>query len=204
MYEAGILGPDCHIAHMIFLDDEEVECAGGTHTGIAYCPVSHGIFGLGTMRLADLRRAGVVIGLGYDGAVAGFRNDMFEQMKIAVIIQRLAAEDPTVSGPAEALELATREGARFMGFDAGVLAPGKLADITVVAVSGAHHTPRMDPIPAVAYGGRCSDVRLTIVGGEVIFEDGRCTRVDDDEVMAEAQVSVDRLLARLDLPILRR
>lgn len=203
MYEAGILGPDCHIAHMIFLDDEEVERAGETHTGIAYCPVSHGMFGLGTMRLADLRRSGAVIGLGYDGAVAGFRNDMFEQMKTAVMIQRLAAQDPTLSGPAEVLELATREGARFLGIDAGILAPGKLADITVVCIEGAHFTPRMEPVPAVAYAARSSEVRMTIVGGEVIFENGRCTKVDEDDVMAEAQASVDRLLDRLDLPILR-
>jgi len=203
MYDAGILGPDCHIAHMIFLDDAEVQRAGETHTGIAYCPVSHGIFGLGTMRLRELRDAGAVIGLGYDGAVAGFRSDMFEQMKMAVMIQRLAAQDPTISGPEEALELATREGARFLGVDAGVLAVGKLADIAVVGLEGAHFTPRHDPVIAVAYTARSNDVRVTISGGEVIFEDGRCTRIDEDEVMAEAQARVDGLLDRLNLPIRR-
>ena len=61
--EAGLLGPDAHIAHMIFLNDEEVALAGERQTGIAYCPVSHGIFGLGTMRLTDLVAAGASIGL---------------------------------------------------------------------------------------------------------------------------------------------
>lgn len=204
MHDAAILGPECHIAHMIFLDDDEVGYAGESHTGIAYCPVSHGIFGLGTMRLDDLRAAGATIGLGYDGAVAGFRNDMFEQMKLAVMIQRLAAQDPTISGPAEALELATCEGARYLGLDAGVLEPGRLADIAVVRLEGASFVPTMDPVVAVAYAARSTDVTMTIVGGTVVYEDGRCTLVDEDEVMAEAQASVDGLLARLDLPILRR
>lgn len=206
LHEAGLLGPDGHFAHMIFLDDTEVERAGETGTAIAYCPISHGIFGLGTMRLAELRAAGAVIGLGYDGAVAGFRNDMFEQMKMAVMIQRIAAMDPTVSGPAEALELATREGARFMGIDAGVLAPGKLADIAVVSLQGAHMTPRPDPVAAVAYSARSSDVKMTIVGGEIVYADGACTRVDEAEVMSEAAAAAARLVDRLDLDhsILRR
>ena len=206
LHQAGLLGPDGHFAHMIFLNDEEVACAGETGTAIAYCPISHGVFGLGTMRLADLRAAGATIGLGYDGAVAGFRNDMFEQMKAAVMIQRLKAMDPTVSGPAEALELATREGARSLGIDAGTLAPGKLADIAVVALQGAHMVPQPDPIAAVAYSARSSDVETTIVGGEVVYENGKCTRVDENEVMAAAAASAERLIERLDLDptILRR
>ena len=206
LHEAGLLGPEGHFAHMIFLDDTEVACAGETSTAIAYCPISHGVFGLGTMRLAELRAAGAIIGLGYDGAVAGFRNDMFEQMKAAVMIQRLKAMDPTVSGPAEALELATREGARFLGIDAGILAPGKLADIAVVSLQGAHMVPRPDPVAAVAYSARSSDVEMTIVAGEVVYENGACTRVDENEVMAEAAASAKRLISRLDLDptILRR
>lgn len=201
MAEAGVLGPDAHIAHMIFLDDEEVELVGGTSSRVAYCPVSHGVFGLGSMRLADLRRAGAVVGLGYDGAVAGFRNDMFEQMKTAVIIQRLAALEPDRSDPYEALSLATREGARYLGLDAGQLVPGKLADLAVVNISGPHHTPRADPISAVAFSARSSDVRHTVIGGRVVVEDGRCTTVDETEVMRRAVEARNRVEARLDLPI---
>ena len=199
--EAGLLGPDAHIAHMIFLNDEEVALAGERRTGIAYCPVSHGIFGLGTMRLTDLVEAGASIGLGYDGAVAGFRNDMFEQIKLAVIIQRLQSMDPTESGPQQALTLATRGGAEFLGIEAGVLSPGLLADITVVSLDGPHMTPRPAPIPAVAFAARSTDVEMTIVGGEVIFEQGSCTKIDEQSVMEEAQGRATDLIKRLDLPI---
>lgn len=199
--EAGLLGPDAHIAHMIFLNDEEVALAGESRTGIAYCPVSHGIFGLGTMRLKDLFEAGASIGLGYDGAVAGFRNDMFEQIKLAVIIQRLQSMDPTESGPKQALALATRGGAEFLGIEAGVLSPGLLADITVVSLEGPHMTPRPAPIPAVAFAARSADVEMTIVGGEIIFEHGSCTKVDEQSVMEEAQGRATDLIKRLNLPV---
>lgn len=199
MHEAGLLGPDAHIAHMIFLNDEEVAVAGESMTGVAYCPVSHGVFGLGTMRLRDLLEAGCSIGLGYDGAVAGFRNDMFEQIKLAVIIQRLHSMDPTESGPKEALKLATRGGAKFLGIDAGVLEAGMLADITVVRLEGPHMTPRPYPEAAVAFAARSNDVEMTIVGGEIIFEGGSCTRVNEIEVMEEAQGRANDLIDRLNL-----
>ena len=197
--EAGLLGPDAHIAHMIFLDAEEVALAGESNTGIAYCPVSHGIFGLGTMKLRGLLEAGASIGLGYDGAVAGFRNDMFEQMKLAGMIQRLQSMDPTKSGPREALGLATRGGAEFLGLEAGILRPGLLADMAVVSLQGAHMTPRPAPIPAVAYTARSSDVEMTLVGGEIIFENGRCTKIDEDLAMEEAHARSSELLDRLNL-----
>ena len=156
------------------------------------------------MRLRELREAGAVVGLGYDGAVSGFRTDMFEQMKMAAMIQRLHTLDNTAVDSGEALELATREGARYLGIDAGVLAPGQLADIAVVSLEGAHLTPLRDPVAAVAYSARGSDVTMTIVGGQVVYEDGRCTRVDEKAVMAEAQARSDALLARIDLPVLRK
>ncbi|MDG2427013.1 MAG: amidohydrolase family protein [Acidimicrobiales bacterium] len=199
--EAGLLGPDAHIAHMIFLNDAEVALTGESKTGVAYCPVSHGVFGLGTIRLKDLVNAGASIGLGYDGAVAGFRNDMFEQIKLAVIIQRLETMDPTESGPQQALEFATRGGAEFLGIDAGVLRPGMLADITIISLEGVHMTPRPAPIQAVAFSAMSTDVKVTIVGGEIIFEEGSCTKVDEENVMEEAQGRANDLIKRLNLPV---
>src|SRR5262249_56013567 len=100
----------------IFLNDAEVEAIGSTATGIAYCPASHQYIGLGVMRLRDLRRAGAVIGLGTDGA-SGHRQDPFEQMKMAVLLQRVHALDPTAATAEEALELAPREAAPYLCLD---------------------------------------------------------------------------------------
>ena len=107
---------------MIFLSDQEVQRVGKTRTRIAYCPISHQYSALGVMRLRDLRDSGAVVGLGYDGA-SGHRQDMFEQMTQSILLQRVHTLEPTVSTAEEALELATREGARYLGSDAGVLAP---------------------------------------------------------------------------------
>ena len=149
---------------------------------MAHCPVSNQYGADGVLRLRDLREAGAVVGLGTDGAAYNHRQDLFECMKQAVLVQRMHHLDPGASHSDEALDLATRGGARLMGIDAGVLAPGMLADITVVGLSGAHLTPHHDVPAALVYAARGSDVELTIVGGQVVYEQGRCTLVDEEEI----------------------
>jgi 5-methylthioadenosine/S-adenosylhomocysteine deaminase len=195
LYEEGLLGGGATIAHGIYLSDREVERVGETGTGVAYCPVSHQYAGLGVMRLRDLRDAGAAVGLGADGA-SGHRQDLFEVMKQAVLLQRVHTLDPEASTAEEALELATREGARYLGIQAGVLAPGRLADVVVVDLSGPHLRPLHRVVASLVYSARGSDVAMTIVGGEVVYRDGACTRVEEAEVVAEAQARARELVDR--------
>ena len=199
LYREGLLGPEATIAHGIYLDDSEIEHVGETDTGIAYCPISHQYIGLGVMRMADLRASGAPIALGTDGPCCNHRQDMFEVMKQAILLQRVHTLDPTISNGEEALEMATREGARYAGVDAGVLAPGKLADVIVVDMRSPHLTPRHRTVSTLTYCVRGSDVSHSIIDGELVLENGVCTKVDEAEVMAEAQARAEELIDRAGL-----
>jgi 5-methylthioadenosine/S-adenosylhomocysteine deaminase len=83
-----------------------------------------------------------------------------------------------------------------MGIDAGVLAPGKLADLAVVCLSDAHLTPHHHLPAALVYAARGSDVGLTIVGGQVVYEQGRCALVDEEALLAEAADRARALVRR--------
>lgn len=196
--ERDLLGHGATLAHGIFLDDREVELVGDSRTGIAYCPISHQYIALGVMRLRDLRKAGAVVGLGLDGG-SGHRLDMFACMKQAVLLQRVHTQNPTESNGEEAIELATRVGAEYMGIEAGVLAPGKLADLVIVDQSAPHHTPLHRTVASVVYSTSPSDVTHTIVGGKIIFEDGHCTMVDEAAVVEEANGRAADLVGRAGL-----
>jgi 5-methylthioadenosine/S-adenosylhomocysteine deaminase len=203
LYEEGLLGGGATIAHGIWFDDREVERVGETATGISHCPTSNETLASGVIRLADLRRAGAVVAIGTDGGAAGHRQDMFEEMKCAMMLQRVSELDPT-STPAEvALEMATRDGARYLGIDAGILEEGRLADVAVINLKKPHLRPLHRVVSTLAYAARGSDVAMTIVGGDVVYEDGRATRVDEAEVMAEAQARADELVERAGLSGLR-
>ena len=199
LYQEGLLGSGATIAHGIYLDDAEIDHVGETDTGIAYCPISHQYIALGVMRMADLRASGAPIGLGTDGPCCNHRQDMFEVMKQAILLQRVHTLDPTISNGEEALEMATRERARYAGIDAGILAPGKLADIIVVDMQSPHLTPLHRTVSALTYCVRGSDVAHSIIDGNVVLENGMCTQVDEAEVMREAQARAEDLIDRAGL-----
>lgn len=199
MQRAEILDERAAIAHGVWLDDDEVSFIGEAGAGVAHCPTSNCYMADGAIRMDDLRSAGAVVSLGTDGSACDHRQDMFEQMKQAIFVQRLHTLDPTALRSEEALELATREGARYLGIDAGVLAPGKLADIALVDLERVHLQPLNRTISTLVYAARGSDVVMTIVGGEVIYENGASTRVDEAEVIAEARARSAELIERARL-----
>lgn len=196
LHSEGLLSPRTTLAHGIHLDDAEVRMVGETGTAVAHCPVSNQYGADGVLRLRELRDAGAVVGLGTDGAAYNHRQDLFECMKQAVLVQRMHHLDPAASHSGEALALATGEGARLLGIDAGVLSPGRLADITVVGLHAPHLTPHHDVPAALVYAARGSDVVMTIVGGEIVFENDRCTLVDEDAICAEALERAQALVHR--------
>ena len=199
MHRAGLLDERAALSHGVWLDDEEVAHVGAAGAGVAHCPTSNCYMADGAIRMRDLRSAGAVVSLGTDGSACDHRQDMFEQMKQAVFVQRLHTLDPTALRAEEALELATREGARYLGIDAGVIAPGKLADLAVIDLDRVHLQPLNRTISTLVYAARGSDVVMTIVGGEVIYENGASTRVDEGEVIAEARARSAELIERAGL-----
>ena len=122
---------------------------------------------------------------------------------MSILLQRVHTLEPTASTAEEALELATREGARYLRIDAGQIAVGKLADLAVIDLERPHLIPRHRTVPALVYSATPADVVMTIVGGEVVYADGACTRVDEAEVMAEAQSRAEDLVHRAGLEGMR-
>lgn len=198
LYEEGLLGNGATIAHGIWYDDREVARFGASGSGVSYNPGSNQYLASGTIRLRELRQAGAIVGLGCDGA-GGHRQDVFEQVKLAILLQRGASLEPTITNAEEALELATREGARYLGVDAGVLERGKLADIAVVDLTAPHLAPVHRVVATLAYAATGRDVLMTIVGGQIVYEGGRCTTVDEDAVVDEATRRSRELVERAGL-----
>lgn len=195
----GLLDERATLAHSIWLDDEEIAAIAGSGAAIAHNPSSNAYLGSGTMPLPRLHEYGVTVSLGSDGPSCGHRQDLFENMKLAVYAQRLAAVDPSASHAEIALDLATRDGARYAGVDAGVLEPGRLADLVVVNLDQVHLRPVQRVVSTLVYSARGSDVEMTIVGGELVYWNGRCLRVDEPAAIEDAQHRAEELTLRLGL-----
>jgi 5-methylthioadenosine/S-adenosylhomocysteine deaminase len=197
LHSRGLLGPDAVLAHATWVDEEEIEAIGSTGTAVAHCPLSNQYMPYGVMPLRRLLEAGATVGLGSDGSACGHRQDLFENMKLLVLMHRLHSLDPAGSSAPEALEIATRGGAAVHRIEAGVLAPGALADVIVVEASRPHLVPLHRPGPGIVYSARAGDVETNIIGGEIVVERGRCTRVDQDAVIEEARARAGELMERI-------
>ena len=192
----GLLDERATLAHAIWLDDAEVEQVAAAGAGVAHNPASNGYLASGAAPIARMRKLGVPVALGTDGPRCGHRQDLFEAMKLSVFGQRTATADPTALRAEDALEMATREGARYAGIDAGVLGEGKLADLIVTALDRPHVRPVHRAVAALVYSARGSDVETTIVGGEIVYHNGQCVRVDEEAAAEEAERHAARLLER--------
>ncbi len=197
LHKEGLL-EGATFAHCIWLEDKDIELLAEARSGIAHCPVSNQYLATGIMRLPDLKSANAVIGLGSDGSCCG-NQDLVQAMRHAVLLQRVNTLNPTIVTAQEALEMATLGGARQVGIDAGQLAPDKQADLAVINLDAPQTKPFNNAVGTLVYNGRGSDVETTIIGGQVVYEDGCCIMVDEIAVMEEVQARADELFDRLEL-----
>jgi 5-methylthioadenosine/S-adenosylhomocysteine deaminase len=148
----------------------------------------------------ELRRKGVVVSLGADGAACNNRLDMFAEMRLAGLLQA-ARHGPGRLPARDVVWMATRAGARTLGLEAdiGSVEAAKLADLIVVGRRQAHQLPVHDPYKALVYSTTASDVRMTIVNGEVLMEDGALARADQEAIEHDALEQSKQLIDRAEL-----
>ena len=172
--EHGLLASGIVAAHCVKVDDDEIRLLAEHDVAVAHCPRSNALLGCGIAPLAELRAAGIRIGIGTDSPASTPSLDMFDEVRAAVMAARARAERPDALSAAEALELATLGSARALGLgdEIGSLAPGKRADLAVVSLEGSPYLPWEDPAAAVVFGGSPERVLLTVVDGEPRYAKG--------------------------------
>jgi len=167
---------------------------------VLHCPGSNLKLGSGLAPVVELRARGISVSIGADGAACNNRLDMFDEMRLAATLQAVR-HGPGRLTARDAVWMATREGARALGLDdqIGSLEPGKRADLILVDVRAPHLAPAPDPYSTLVYAARGTDVRLTVVDGRPLVEEGRLTWADPEEIAAEAREASRRLAARAGL-----
>ncbi|MDA8442855.1 MAG: 5'-deoxyadenosine deaminase, partial [Peptococcaceae bacterium] len=169
----GLLGPRTILAHCIWLDDQEKELLVRTQTRIAHCPSSNLKLASGIAAIPQLLAMGAQVSLAADGAPCNNNLDAFIEMRHAALIQK-PLHGPTVMPARQVFELATLGGAKAIGreHDLGSLEPGKKADLAVVSLQGLHTWPHeyTDVYAQLVYQAHASDVRLTMVDGQIVMQ----------------------------------
>jgi len=177
-------------AHGVQLDDGELDLVAAANAALVHCPGSNLKLGSGLADVKAWRAKGIRCGLGADGAPCNNRLDTFHEMGLAGGIARVKHREAPMSAR-EVFALATIDGARALGIDAGTgsLEPGKQADLAVTDVAGPGAAPfaAEDPYTALVFGAAARDVTLTVVAGRVLYERGAWADLDPGRVNAEAR-----------------
>jgi 5-methylthioadenosine/S-adenosylhomocysteine deaminase len=191
---ADVLGPDLLCAHCVEVEPDEIALLAERDVPVAHCPRSNALLGCGVAPLAELRAAGVRVGLGTDSPASTPSFDVFEELRAAVYAARARARSPEALTAADALRLATLDAARALRMDAevGTLRAGKRADLAVVSLAGSPYHPVEDPAAAVVFGGSPDRVLETIVDGKIRYRKGDTEWL---EVRSTASAARLRMLA---------
>jgi 5-methylthioadenosine/S-adenosylhomocysteine deaminase len=173
--------------HAVHLTEQEASLLAAEGCHVAHCPSSNLKLASGIAAPVRLLAAGVNVGLGTDGAASNNRLDIFTEMRLAALLAKGTADDPTALPAHTALEMATVRAARALGLDnrIGTLAPGKCADMTAVDLGALELLPCYDPLSHLVYAAGREHVTHVWVNGEPVVEKSRLTRLDAAELAAK-------------------
>jgi len=168
----GVIGPATVLAHGVHLETQELESLSTLGAHIAHCPSSNLKLASGIAPVAAALRAGINVGLGTDGAASNNRVDMWQEMRTAALLAKVADQNAEALPAYQALEMATLHGARALGLQdrVGSIAVGKQADLVAVRLDDLNSLPCFDPISHLVYVAGREQVTHTWVDGELRYQ----------------------------------
>ncbi len=194
LHDLGLLAPNLSLAHAIWVDDREMALLAENGVQVVHCPVSNMKLASGRFDYAAMRAHGVGVALGTDGCSSNNNLDMVEEAKVASLLAKVTAMDPTVFPAQEALDAATVNGARMYGLDTGRIATGMLADCILVDLNHLRMVPGHNLVSNLIYGAGSACVDTTICNGRVLMLGGKVE--GEEEILEQVRASVARLTGR--------
>jgi 5-methylthioadenosine/S-adenosylhomocysteine deaminase len=187
-------------AHMVWPTDVEIPILVERQVGVIHNPTSNMKIASGISPVAKMLQAGVRVGLGTDGAASNNDLDMWEEMRLAALLQKVDRMDPTVLSASTVLNMATRGGATAIGLgdQIGSLEVGKRADLIQVAFDDVHHIPTYDVVSHLVYVTDEQDVATVVVDGRLLMKDRKLLTIDTQRVATEAKALAAKIQAALN------
>lgn len=194
----GISGPRAVLAHGVQLTAAQMKAAGKRGTRFVHCPSANLKLASGIANVVAMRAAGMVVGLGADGAPCNNRMDPFTELRQAALLAKVVQKNASALAAVDALAMLTIDGARVLGLDdrIGSIEVGKCADLAVVRLDGLHAEPAGDPIARLVYSCTAADVEHVLVDGDVVVHAGEHRKLDRDRVLVDARAQAKKVRAR--------
>ncbi len=172
-------------AHCVWVSDEDMDLMHRKGISAALNPYSNLKLGSGVSRVPGLKRAGVNLTLGTDGASSNNSLNLFEELKLTAALHSGITHDPMTITPGEALRMATANGGIALGRRTGIISPGYVADLILLDFTRPNLIPCHDVVENIVYAANGSEVCLTMARGKILYENGTFTTLDLDKIRYE-------------------
>ncbi|MCK5828635.1 amidohydrolase [Candidatus Bipolaricaulota bacterium] len=182
-------------AHCVHVNEDDIALLADHPVTVAHCPKSNAKLGSGVAPVQAMRKAGVHVAIGTDGAASNNRLDMLEELRASWILQRAHHEDPTHLASADVVSMAVQGGRSLLGLPEDGFSEGAPADLVLFDTDQLHTTPQHAPAAMLAYASHSRDVTDVYVDGKVLLKGGELRTIDEERVKSE----VRRLLHRLKI-----
>ena len=197
-YDLGALDENAFAAHCVYLEESDDALFLEKGVSAVNNPTSNMKLGSGFAPIPRLLEKGINVALGTDGAASNNNLNLMEELHLASVIYNGFTGDPTLMKPEQTLRMATCNGAKLQGRkDTGELAVGKKADIVAISMDGPHMLPAFEPLSILAYSAQGSDVRMTMVDGQILYENGEFKTMDAQKVRWNVKAALKRLYGEI-------
>lgn len=191
----GILSPRLILAHVLHLDDEEIQILADSGAHVVHNPASNLKLASGDhFKFDEMRKAGVNVGLGTDGCASSNNLDMVEVMRLASLLGKAWRRDPLAVSAQHTFEAATYSGAKMLRLNAGRMEKGYLADLCLVNLLTPAFTPNFNFVSNLVYSADGSCIDTVICDGKVLMENRRVE--GEEEILRQAAQSAYNLINR--------
>ncbi len=196
--EIGFLGSEVTAAHAVWLSENEIEIIKHSDVKLSHNPSSNMKLSSGVCPVSELLRKEICVSIGTDGPASNNNMDMFEEMKMTALLQKVTTMDPSVLNANEVFKMATINGAKTLGLEdqIGSIEVGKKADITLIDARSPQLTPFRNPISHIVYSANGGNVDTVICNGEILMKNRELIKLDENMVLEASQNAAEELLSK--------
>lgn len=187
--DLGLLSSQFQAVHMTQIDDADLDILKETGASIVHCPESNLKLASGFCPVSRLWEAGVNVALGTDGAASNNDLDILGEMRTAALIGKAVAKDGTAVSAANALRMATLNGARALQWESetGSLEIGKSADIIAINLNQLHTQPVYNPISQIVYAANAQQITDVWVQGKAVMQNRELKTLDEKAILVKTK-----------------
>ena len=198
MEKVGLFDVPALAAHCVYAEDDDMDIFRAKGVTVATNPVSNMKLASGVCNASKVIDKGVNLAIGTDSVASNNSLNFIEEMKTLAISSKVYYADPTLIKPKDALRAATSGGAMAQGrTDSGILKVGNKADLIVLDISGPNMHPVHSLINNIVYSCSGGEVIMTMVDGNVLYENGIYSLIDIEKTVYEVEKATQRILERL-------